>query len=120
MGKVGTEVGPAVQELNRTAEYFRDVLGFRLHWEDASDWRLVERDSVRIMLGSCANDIRASDLGSHSLFGYVGVNDVDELYAELSGRGAESTKPTNRPYGMREIVVTTPEGHRIIFGQDVP
>lgn len=24
-----------------------------------------------------------------------------------------------RPYGMREIIVTTPDGHRIVFGQQV-
>jgi hypothetical protein len=28
----------------RRAGYFRDVLGFRVGWEDAEDWRLVQRD----------------------------------------------------------------------------
>jgi hypothetical protein len=30
---------------------FRGVLGFHISWQDATDWRLVERDGVRIMLG---------------------------------------------------------------------
>jgi len=29
---------------------FRGVLGFHISWQDATDWRLVERDGVRIML----------------------------------------------------------------------
>jgi hypothetical protein len=28
----------AVSDFNRTANYFRDVLGFRILWEEATDW----------------------------------------------------------------------------------
>jgi catechol 2,3-dioxygenase-like lactoylglutathione lyase family enzyme len=110
----------AVPDLVRSADYFRDVLGFRVLWPEGSDWRLVERDSVRIMLGHCPNDIPPSELGSHNWFGYLGVDDVDALHAELMANGAACTPPTDRAYGMREIVVTTPDGHRIVFGQDLP
>jgi hypothetical protein len=41
-------------------------------------------------------------------------------WAELMARGAACTLPTDMAYGMREIVITTPDGHRIVFGQDVP
>ena len=43
----------AVQDLERNTAYFRDVLGFRVDWGDSSDWHLVARGDVRIMLGSC-------------------------------------------------------------------
>jgi catechol 2,3-dioxygenase-like lactoylglutathione lyase family enzyme len=107
----------AVPDLNRTADYFREVLGFRVLWEEGTDWRLVERDDMRVMLGHCPDDLRPAELGSHSWFGYVNVDDVDALHAELAGRGAVCTLPADRPYGMREIVVTTIDGHRIVFGQ---
>ena len=110
----------AVPDLTRSADYFRDVLGFRVLWEDASDWRLVERDGVRVMLGHCPRDLRPSELGSHNWFGYLSVDDVDALHAELTARDAACTSPTDSAYGMREIVVTTPDGHRIVFGQDLP
>jgi catechol 2,3-dioxygenase-like lactoylglutathione lyase family enzyme len=42
----------AVQDLDRSTAYFRDVLGFHAEWADASDWRLLSRGHVRIMLGS--------------------------------------------------------------------
>jgi catechol 2,3-dioxygenase-like lactoylglutathione lyase family enzyme len=108
----------AVADLERSAIYYRDVLGFEVKWEGASDWRLIERDGVRIMLGHCPKDIRAGELGSHNWFGYLEVDDVDALFAEISARGAASTPPKNTHYGMREIVVTTLDGHRIVFGQD--
>jgi catechol 2,3-dioxygenase-like lactoylglutathione lyase family enzyme len=108
----------AVPDLQKSADYFRDVLGFRVLWEEATDWRLVERDSARVMLGHCPRDQRAADIGSHSWFGYLNVDDVQALYDELTARGAECTLPRDQPYGMREIVVTTVDGHRIVFGQE--
>ena len=108
----------AVLDLQRSAGYFRDILGFRVLWEEASDWRLVERDGVRIMLGHCPDDPPAAELGSHNWFGYLNVDDLDTLRAELTARGGACTQPVDRPYGMREIVVTTIDGHRIVFGQE--
>ena len=109
----------AVPDIARTAQYFRDVLGFQIRWEEATDWRLVERGSVRVMVGQCPNDIPAADLGSHNWFGYLETDDVGALYAEITARGARCTAPADRPYGMREIVVTTVDGHRIVFGQEI-
>jgi catechol 2,3-dioxygenase-like lactoylglutathione lyase family enzyme len=110
----------AVQDLQKSADWFRDVLGFRVSWEEGADWRLVERDTVRLMLGHCPDEKPAADVGAHSWFGYLSVDDVDGLYAELTAHGANCTPPADRHYGMREIVVTTPDGHRIVFGQDLP
>ena len=109
----------AVPDLERSARYYRDVLGFRVRWEEASDWRLVERDGVRVMLGHCPRDMRPSELGSHNWFGYLEVDDVNALHTEIVERGATSSSPKDTHYGMREIVVTTVDGHRIVFGQEV-
>ena len=107
----------AVPDIERSAGYFRDALGFRISWGDAPDWRLVERDSVRIMLGECPTDMPAAEIGSHGWFGYLELDDVDAFHAEILARGAISTAPKDQPYQMREIVVTTIDGHRIVFGQ---
>ena len=109
----------AVPDIEKSASFFRDVLGFSVLWEEATEWRLVERDSARVMLGRCPNDMRPADLGSHSWFGYLEVDDVDAMHAEIAARGATCSAPANRPYGMREVVVTTVDGHRIVFGQEV-
>lgn len=107
----------AVPDLERSADYFRDVLGFAVSWQDATDWRLVERDGVRVMLGRCPSDMPPADLGSHNWFGYLEVDDVDALRAEITACGATCSTPIDQAYGMREIVVTTVDGHRIVFGQ---
>ena len=109
----------AVPDLEKSAAYYRDILGFRVEWEEASDWRLVERDGARIMLGHCPKDMRPSELGSHNWFGYLEVDDVDALHAEIAARGAACSPSKDTHYGMREIVVTTADGHRIVFGQPI-
>jgi catechol 2,3-dioxygenase-like lactoylglutathione lyase family enzyme len=122
--KIAPRIAPwafvlAVRDLDASAAYYRDVLGFALRWEEASDWRVVERDGVRVMLGHCPNDMAPAELGSHNWFAYLDVDDVEGLYAEFSARGAVCTPPKDTHYGMREIVVTTVDGHRIVFGQEI-
>lgn len=110
----------AVTDLDRSAAYYREVLGFRTLWEEAPDWRLAERDGVRIMLGHCPNDKPATEIFPHDWFAYLETEDVDALRAELTGRGAQCSEAKEQPYGMREIIVTTVDGHRIVFGQETP
>ena len=43
---------------------------------------------------------------------------VDEVYAEFNERGAVILSPiANKPWGIRDFTVVTPDGHRIVFGQ---
>jgi catechol 2,3-dioxygenase-like lactoylglutathione lyase family enzyme len=60
----------AVTNLDRSAAYYRDVLGFRISWEEGTDWRLAERDGVRLMLGYCPNEKPATEILPHDCFGY--------------------------------------------------
>ena len=91
--------------------------GFRILWEEATDWRLAERDKMRRMLSHCPKRDACGQVGRHKWFGYLDVDDVDALHAELSARGADGTAPQDRPYGTREIVGTTIDGHQFVFGQ---
>jgi predicted enzyme related to lactoylglutathione lyase len=110
----------AVRDIDVSAKYFCQVLGFALDWSDATDWRLVRRDDVRVMLGKCPNAIPASDTGPHSWFAYVEVDDVDKLHAEFVANEAIILQPPlDRHYGMRELTIATPDGHRIVFGEDL-
>jgi len=111
----------AVPDLERSAAYFRDALGFRLAWPEGSGWQLVSRGAVRIMLGHCPDALAPADTGDHSYFGYLHVDDADTLHDEFVGRGAIILQPPmDRPHGMREFLVATPDGHRLMIGQNVP
>ena len=110
----------AVPDLERSASYFRDALGFRLEWPEGSGWQLVSRGGVRIMMGHCPDAIAPSATGDHSYFGYLNVNDADALHSEFLSRGAIILQPpTDKQHGMREFLVATPDGHRMMFGQDL-
>lgn len=109
----------AVKDIEASAAYYHDALGFRVLWPEGDDWQLVERDGFRVMLGACPHETPAASIGDHSLFAYVHVDDVDALYGEFSSRDVKVTPPADRAYGLREIVVTTIDGHRMLFGQEL-
>lgn len=110
----------AVPDLERSASYFRDALGFRLEWPEGSGWQLVSRGGVRVMMGHCPDAMAPSAMGDHSYFGYLNVENADALHNEFVSRGAIILQPpVDRPHGMREFVVATPDRHRMMFGQDL-
>jgi uncharacterized glyoxalase superfamily protein PhnB len=48
------------------------------------------------------------------------VDNVDELFTEIVGKGAELiSKVATKPWGMREFGIKTPDGHRVMFGQQL-
>jgi uncharacterized glyoxalase superfamily protein PhnB len=110
----------AVQNLQAAALYYRDVLGFSIIEIGDDGWRLFERDECQIMAGNCPDSTPAHELGDHSYFAYIVVDNTDQYFADISGRGAEIIKPLkSEPWGMREFGVRTNDGHRIMFGQEI-
>ena len=70
------------------------------------------------MMGHCPDALPAAETGDHSWFGYLSVDDIDALHAEFEARGAIILNPpSDRPHGMREMVVALPEGHRLMLAQ---
>ena len=114
---VGTSFVLAVRDLERSAAYWSQVLGFPVV-ASFPGWRFVARGSCRLMLGECRDAIPPGELGDHSYFGYVELDDVDAYHAEIAARGAVIlVAPADKPWGMREMAVRTEDGHRVMFGQ---
>ena len=110
----------AVRDLQSTVSYFVEVLGFRTDWQDGSNWQALSRDGVRVMIGHCPDVIPPADTGDHSYFGYLQADDVDAFHAEIALRRAIILKPpTDTPWGTREMAIATPDGHRMMVGQQV-
>jgi len=108
----------AVPDLERSAQYYRDVLGFDVRTIEDPGWRFFEKDTCLIMAGECPDAIPPAELGDHSYFAYLYVDDVDALYENVAARGADITKKLrSEPWGMREFGLRTVDGHRIMFGQ---
>lgn len=108
----------AVRNLAVSHRYYTEVLGFREDPIDAPGWSFLTRDAVRLMIGECPQAMPAGDLGDHSWFAQIEIDSVDAYHAEIVARGgAILSPPENKPWGMREFSVRTPDGHRIGFSQ---
>jgi uncharacterized glyoxalase superfamily protein PhnB len=108
----------AVKNLRIATDFYLAVLGFTRDFGDESDgWSWLSRDGFRVGLGECPDATSASALGDHSYVAYVTVDDVDGLYRELLERGATiKAPPEDKPWGLREFALATPDGHRMTFG----
>ena len=110
----------AVPDLARSGAFYRDVLGFEVREIGDPGWRMFARDACRIMAGECPDAIPAAELGDHSYFGYLVVDDVDAYHRRVVAAGAEIVKPLrSEPWGMREFGLRTVDGHRLMVGQDL-
>lgn len=58
-------------------------------------------------------------LGDHQYFGYIEVDDLDAYRAEIGPTEGDFSEPEDKPWGMREMFVRTPDGHRVTIGQSL-
>lgn len=109
----------AVPDADRSAEFFVRALGFAVVARPPG-WVFVSKDHCTIMLGSCPDDLPPTDLGSHSYFAYLVVDDADEYHARLVAAGVSGLGTIgNRPWDMREFALATPDGHRLMIGHRI-
>jgi catechol 2,3-dioxygenase-like lactoylglutathione lyase family enzyme len=110
----------AVRDLEKSTRYYVDVLGFTPDPIDAEGWSFLSKDNFHVMLGECPDEKPARELGNHSYFAYLLVDGVDEYYREVSARGAEvRSEPADKPWGLREFALATPDGHRLTCGEPI-
>lgn len=109
----------AVQDLARSVAFYRDRLGFAVDVE-VPGWCFLSRGACRLMIGHCSDTPPAHTLGDHNYFAYVEVEDIDGLHQEFCHRGLDALPaPESKPWGMRELLVVTPDGHRMMFGEAI-
>lgn len=110
----------AVPNLDRSAAFYRDALGFEIHQIGDPGWRMYSREDCRIMAGECPGAMAPDELGDHSYYAYLVVDDLETHYERAKANGAEILKhPRVEPWGMKEFAIRTVDGHRIMIGQDL-
>jgi catechol 2,3-dioxygenase-like lactoylglutathione lyase family enzyme len=108
----------AVRDLKRSTRFYVEVLGFERDDVQAPGWSFLSLDAFRVMLGECPDEVHAQETGNHSWFVHLVIEGLDAYHAEVRAKGAEVlVAPSDRPWGMREFVVRTPDGHRLVFGE---
>ncbi len=114
-----------VEDVNRSAEYYRDILGFRYDqlWGEPPSFVIARRGNGLLMLRSSAvkhharpnNAVDADFLWD----AYFYVSDIEALHKEFTANGAEVLyPPSTKFYGMREMEVRDINGYILCFGQD--
>jgi len=107
----------AVPNLKASSEYYKNVLGFRIQEIGDDGWRMYVKDKACIMAGECKDATPPSELGDHAYFAYLIVESIDEYYASIKAAGGKILKEIrDEPWDMREFVVETIDGHKIMVG----
>lgn len=112
-----------VSDVIRSVDWFVDVLGFDRPtlWGDPPEFAMPKRDGFIVMLQQCPEVAVAPHGAADCWDAYFWIEDVDDYCAELRDRGAEIAEgPVDRPhYGMRELTVRSPDGHLLVFAEDI-
>ena len=106
----------AVKDLQIATDYLIEKLGFSRDFS-APGWTLLSFGIFTVMLGECSDEMTAEETGNHSWFAHCLVENADEVYGEFLERGTTIITPiADRPWGIRDFTVATPDGHRIVYG----
>jgi hypothetical protein len=120
-----------VADVVRTAEYYRDVLGFDIagYWDGERVHRtphttavfgIVSRGAVQIFFNRATGSGGVMNRADDAYDAYVRVAGIDALGSELRRRGADILDgPDDRVYGQRELIVRDCNGRVLAFGEPI-
>jgi uncharacterized glyoxalase superfamily protein PhnB len=118
---LGSDPVLAVHDLAASTRWYTQVLGCTVREPDPGSWAFCKTGAVTFMLGRCPQAVPASEIGDHSYVAYLAVIDVDTFHRRALAEGAEILKaPTNEAWGMREMALRSPDGHRFMLGEAIP
>ena len=113
----------AVADVFETAEYYRDVLGFRFEgvWGNPPSFVMLDRDEVRVMMQQVKPEAlpTRAKRSTEQFDMYLYATNVKALAEELRAKGADIVEgPVDRTtYPGRELIVRDLNGLMICFGQ---
>jgi len=116
-----------VHDVVSTANWYRDVLGFRYEqfWGEPPSFCMVKRGEIVIMLAQvdASTPLRPNNLASReggAWDAYVWVHDADALHSEFKSKGAKIARDLcTQPYGCRDFDVLDCNGYRLCFGHNL-
>ena len=109
----------AVPDCHATAEFLIANLGFETVWQLPGMWHTVANGSCEIRMGSCPDAQDPDTLGDHRYFAYLTLTDLEPVLPGLRAAGALLREPTDEPWGMREVPIKLPTGHRLMLAMKI-
>lgn len=121
-----TELAPILicRDVQKAIRFYTEVLDFevrdRMDDIGRTGWASLERNGIRLMLASPSYIREPNPIEGelHEALYYFYTDDVESIRARLVNAGLSPSKFAVRFYQMKEVEVTDPEGHVLIFGQD--
>ena len=111
-----------VRDVERTARWYSEVLGFRAHLFPGAPpyvFAVLVRDEVEVMLQAVPAETAttAAEAGA-----YLRMNGVVALHRQLveAGQVAIAEPLSRRPYGDTEFAIRDPDGHLLVFSELIP
>jgi len=109
----------AVNDLEASRAFYRDKLGFT-EVLAVEGWSFLQRGACTLRIGDCPDAVLISKHQDHSWFAYLYVTDAAAFFEEVKANDVEIWHPlADKPWGMREFAIVTPDGHRIVFGESI-
>lgn len=111
-----------VEDVVKTAEFYRDKLGFNIlgYFADPPVYAMVERDGIEFHFGKPDKGSIQPNETRRSIGGdaYIWVDNIDALYNEIKAKGVEIVEAlAMQSYGSRDFVVRDCNGYRITVGE---
>lgn len=110
-----------VDDVVKTAEYYRDILGFEIlgYFAEPPVYAMVARGGVEMHFGKADAEPQASstELRRVGFDAYIWVDDIQGLFDELTAAGADIVEgPVKRVYESTEVVIKDCNGFTLVFG----
>lgn len=118
---IGIAPSLVVPDVVKTAEYYRDVLGFAIigYFLDPPVYAMVQRDGFQIHFGKADSDIIKTNAQFRAISTdlILWVPEIDLFFAEVTACNADIVEGiVTRVYGSREFIIRDCDGHTILVG----
>lgn len=115
-----------VFDMPTSVAFYRDVIGFKIVMQSSPgnnfDWGLLRMGDAELMLNTAYDPDERPIAPDHARWAahrhttlYFYCPNLDEAYDHLRTKGIAVEKPVVRPYGMRQLSLTDPDGYGLCF-----
>lgn len=112
-------------DVQASIKFYEDVIGLevegRMDDVGKTGWASLGKGNVHIMLASPTyfpEMPKVNDRYYQAQY-YFYTDKLEELHEHIKGKGVEVTGIIEQFYNMREFELVDPDGHILIFGQDM-